>query len=172
MKMKLTLTMLLGLGCTFLIQAQSPAPPAKEDLQKLDFWVGEWNLTWQGGKGTNLIEKKLNGRVIQENFEATEGQMKGFKGTSISTFHGGDSKWHQAWADSNGGYFDFTGIMDGDEPIFQTTEPRTFPNGATIIFRMRFSDIAKDSFIWHWERSADEGKTWQLAWQINYERKK
>lgn len=145
---------------------------AKESLEKLDFWVGNWKLTWTGGSGTNFIEKKLGRRVIQENFSAIEGSMKGFEGTSISTYSGGDGKWHQAWADSEGGYFDFIGIMDNDSRTFQTTIPRTGPNGKSYIYRMRFHDIAADRFIWDWERSADSGKTWELSWRINYERVK
>lgn len=147
-----------------------PAPPPAEELNKLNFWVGRWNLTWEGGKGTNHIESKYDGRVIQENFEATEGRMKGFKGTSISTYNAGHKKWHQAWADSNGGYFNFVGDMEGDKRIFYTEEPRTFPNGKSFIFRMRFHNIEKDSFTWDWERSSDNGETWELSWRIKYER--
>ena len=152
---------------TSLAQAPQPSP---EDLSKLDFWVGKWELTWQGGKGTNLIEKKLNGRVIQENFEATEGNFKGYLGTSISTFSPQDGKWHQAWADSNGGYIDLVGIMEGDTRIFQMTRPRTLPNGSTSISRMRFYNITEDSFDWDWEASTDGGENWQLSWRINYKR--
>lgn len=151
--------------------AQPPQPSA-EDLTKLDFWVGKWELTWQGGKGKNLIVKKLNGRVIQENFEAIEGNFKGYLGTSISTFNSQDGKWHQAWADSNGGYIDLIGIMDGDARIFQMTSPRELPDGTKSISRMRFYDITKDSFIWDWESSTDDGENWQLSWRINYKRAK
>ncbi len=166
MKAILSLTALI-LGMTSLAQAPQPSP---EDLSKLDFWVGKWELTWQGGKGTNLIEKKLNGRVIQENFEATEGNFKGYLGTSISTFSPQDGKWHQAWADSNGGYIDLVGIMEGDTRIFQMTRPRTLPNGSTSISRMRFYNITEDSFDWDWEASTDGGENWQLSWRINYKR--
>jgi len=38
------------------------------------FWIGEWALTWDNadgtkGRGTNRIEKILDGKVIQENFQ-------------------------------------------------------------------------------------------------------
>ena len=149
-----------------------PPQPSKEDLAKMDFWVGNWDLTWEGGKGTNLIEKKLGSRVIQENFEATEGNFKGYLGTSISTFNPVDGKWHQAWADSQGGYIDLIGIMDGDTRIFQTTKTRKTPDGKDSISRMRFYDITEDSFMWDWEASTDGGENWQLAWRISYKRAK
>ncbi|WP_370089352.1 hypothetical protein [Ekhidna sp.] len=167
--MKTTL-LLTGLIWCVIAVAQQPPQPSKEDLAKMDFWVGKWDLTWDGGKGTNLIEKKLNGRVIQENFEATEGNFKGYLGTSISTFNPRDGKWHQAWADSQGGYIDLIGIMEGDTRIFQMTSPRQLPNGKESISRMRFYDITEDAFTWDWEASTDGGETWNLNWRINYTR--
>ncbi|WP_436515397.1 hypothetical protein [Ekhidna sp. To15] len=160
-----TLTIILSMTAY-----SQPPQPSKKDLAKMDFWVGKWDLTWEGGKGTNLIEKKLNGRVIQENFEAKEGNFKGYLGTSISTFNPQDGKWHQAWADSQGGYIDLIGIMDGDTRIFQMTSPRKRPDGTESISRMRFYDITEDSFSWDWEASTDGGENWQLSWRINYKR--
>ncbi|MEP1035032.1 hypothetical protein [Ekhidna sp.] len=161
-----TLTIILSMTA----YTQQPPKPSEEDLSKLDFWVGKWDLTWEGGKGTNLIEKKLNERVIQENFEATEGNFKGYLGTSISTFNPQDGKWHQAWADSQGGYIDLIGIMDGDTRIFQLTRPRKLPDGSESISRMRFYNITENSFVWDWEASTDGGENWQLSWRINYKR--
>lgn len=162
--------LIMSLILSIIISAQQPPQPSVEDLEKLDFWVGRWDLTWEGGKGTNLIEKKLNGRVIQENFEATEGNFKGYLGTSISTFNPRDGKWHQAWADSNGGYIDLIGIMDGNTRIFQMRNPRKLSNGKESVSRMRFYNITDDSFTWDWEASIDGGETWNLSWRINYTR--
>jgi len=36
---------------------------------------------------------------------------------------------------------------------------------------MIFSNIQKDSFLWDWESSSDEGKTWTTNWKINYKRR-
>ncbi|WP_420316313.1 hypothetical protein [Ekhidna sp.] len=167
--MKATLLIIGLIFCAGLI-AQQPPKPSEEDLSKMDFWVGKWDLSWEGGKGTNLIEKKLDGRVIQENFEATEGNFKGYLGTSISTFNPADGKWHQAWADNQGGYIDLVGIMDGDKRIFQLTSPRKLPDGTESISRMRFYDIKENSLTWDWEASTDGGETWNLSWRINYQR--
>ena len=136
-----------------------------------DFWVGDWEVHWQNPDSSytyanNLIEKTLDARVIQENFNDS---TSGFKGTSISVFSLADSTWHQAWADNAGGYFDFYGIVDGDMRIFQT-HPKV-RNGEEIIQRMVFSDIKEDSFLWNWESSKDKGVKWNLVWQIFYERK-
>lgn len=141
--------------------------------ESFDFWVGKWDLTWDDGdgkvgKGTNHIIKTLDDKVIQENFEAVEGQLLGFKGTSLSVFNPNNKEWHQAWADNQGGYFNFVGDSDGDKKIFKT-QPVERDN-KTIILRMAFYDISDQALTWDWERSEDGGKTWNLSWRINYSR--
>ena len=150
---------------------------AQNDIPKdqwFGFWVGEWELSWdeqdgKKGKGTNRIERVLDGKVIMENFEALEGQLAGFKGKSMSVYTPQQDKWHQAWADNQGGYFDFYGIKDGNKYMFQTQEFER--NGKPFTQRMVFYNITKDAFIWDWENSTDGGKSWNLAWRINYKRK-
>lgn len=168
MKTYFTLFILLLSLSSAISQSASPNP---EDLTKLDFWVGQWDLTWEGGAGTNHIEKILDGRVIRENFAATEGKSAGYEGMSVSTFDGRDNKWHQTWVDDQGGYITLIGSMEGQDRIFQTTTPVRQPDGKTYIFRMRFTDIRPDSFVWTWEQSPDNGTTWEESWKINYQRR-
>lgn len=138
-----------------------------------DFWVGEWAATWDEGdgkmgKGTNSITKILDGKVIQENFQILEGQSKGFKGMSHSVYRSQFKTWKQAWVDNQGGYFDFTGRIDGDKRYFET---QVFDRGEKQVQqRMVFYDIQKDSFTWDWESSQDGGETWTLNWRISYTR--
>jgi len=146
-------------------QAQGVPPESA-----FDFWVGRWNVHWftaDGARvdGTNLIEKTLDGMVLQEHFEDT---TNSFKGTSISVFRTSDSTWRQAWADNQGGYFDFVGEVEGETRIF-----RTHRGGGEIdstMQRMRFYDITTTSFTWDWEGTRDAGTTWKLLWRIFYER--
>lgn len=136
-----------------------------------DFWVGEWNATWKNADGTevhgsNMIEKTLDGKVLQEHFNDPN---TGFKGTSISVYNPRNKSWHQAWADNQGGYFNFIGETDGEKRIFKTLPVEK--NGKTIILRMVFYNITDTSMTWDWESSNDGGKTWNLNWQIEYTRK-
>ncbi|MDZ7720210.1 MAG: hypothetical protein U5K72_15450 [Balneolaceae bacterium] len=142
---------------------------SQESIQNLepenyfDFWVGKWEVHWEEGdgmgRGTNHIEKILDGNVIQENFRILEGQNSGFKGTSISVYQPKFERWKQAWADNNGGYFDFTGKIDGEKRIFQT-EIFEREDGSKFTQRMVFYDITEHSMTWDWESSTDGGKTW------------
>lgn len=149
--------------------------PVREDVTAhYDFWVGEWNATWQEGdngtgRGTNRIEKTLDGMVLQEHFRVHEGQQAGFKGTSISVYNPNTQQWKQAWADNQGSYFDFTGATDGDKRIFRTAVTE-LAGGNLFVQRMVFYDITNDAFTWDWESSTDGGTTWTLNWRINYTR--
>jgi len=152
----------------FLVQAQLLKV---QDSSLFDFWVGEWDLTWTNSKGqiqkgTNHIEKILDGKVIRENFSFASGT---FKGTSISVYNPAKQTWHQAWADTQGSYFDFEGDVEGENRIFKTRIKEQ--NGQKIIQRMVFYDIKPNSMKWDWEVSKDGGLTWQLQWHINYVRK-
>lgn len=140
-----------------------------------NFWVGTWDLTWQGAggkteKGRNTITKVLDDKVIQENFEALEGAQKGYLGMSISVYNPNTKTWHQTWMDNQGGNIHFTGEIDGDRKIFKTAPQER--NGQQIISRMVFYDITKDAFNWDWESTTDGGKTWNLNWRIKYTRAK
>ena len=143
-----------------------------DSSEYFNFWEGKWNATWPEGdklgKGTNVLTWIMGGTVLQEDFRILEGQSKGFIGGSISVFQPRTNTWRQAWADSQGGYFDFRGAFEGDKRIFMT-QPREI-NGKTVVQRMVFYDIKKDSFNWDWESSNDEGETWNLNWRISYTR--
>jgi len=162
-------TLTLGPAAYSQSSSENPNP---ETL--FDFWVGEWEVSWEEaegatGGGVNIIEKTLDGTVIQENFRITEGQNKGFKGTSISVYHRQMGTWRQAWADNQGGYFDFKGRAEGDKRIFQTAV-RELDDGRQFTQRMVFYDISEDSLTWDWESSEDGGETWSLNWRIHYRR--
>jgi hypothetical protein len=130
----------------------------------LDFWLGEWSLTWSGGgTGTNSIRRILGDRVIEESFEGHDHSGPLF-GRSLSVLDAHDGRWRQAWVDSSGAYLDFEGIdLDGGI-AFQ----RAGPEGS--LQRMRWVDRRTDELTWHWERSRDDGVSWELLWAISYRR--
>jgi hypothetical protein len=82
--------------------------------------------------------------------------------------------WQQTWIDSNGGYINLTGGMNGDSMIL-FTEERTVPASVSptgkLKNRMVYYNIRKDAFDWSWEASTDGGKSWKSNWLIHYKRK-
>lgn len=166
-------TMLFLLLSGFLSNVCGQQMPANPE-QYFDFWVGKWEASWdegdgKKGRGTNTITKVLDEKVIHENFVITEGQSKGFKGTSISVYQPQLDEWKQSWADNNGGFYAFKGKFDGTKRIFQTDISNT-KDGKKLIQRMVFYDITGSTMTWDWEASNDGGQTWNLNWRIHYER--
>ena len=136
-----------------------------------NFWVGNWEVGWINPdgtevNGTNQITRTLHNKVIQEYFRDPS---TGFEGTSISVYSPTTKKWHQAWADSDGTYYNFVGDLINGEPVFRTK--MIDRNGENIIHRMVFKEIKEDSFIWIWEGTKNNGVSWNELWKINYKRK-
>lgn len=166
---------LLGAAAFFQIAAPlsaAPAPCAAPEFRQLDFWLGEWDLTWPAaganpaGRGTNRITKVLDGCVVEENF-AAEG-AGALVGRSLSTFDAARRVWRQTWVDNTGSYLDFEGTL---LPEARSLSRNAVRNGRPTISRMRWVSVGPDSLDWIWEASADEGKTWKLLWEIHYVRR-
>ena len=162
-----------------LLFGMPPAPAVGADKEQpadlFDFWVGDWTAVWKNangtdGRGRNVVTKILDGKVVEEQFEA-EGtpQAPGLKGRSLSVLHKGSGAWKQSWADNQGGFYTLTARVDGEKKMF-VTDPVT-RNGQEVVQRMVFSDIKKDSFTWEWESTTDGGKTWKPLWRIEYTRR-
>ena len=146
--------------------ADNPKPCSTPEYRQLDFWVGSWDLTWEKDKkGTNTITRALGNCVILENFNG--GDSMTLRGMSVSTYNPDTGKWYQTWVDNDGTYLDFVGGMQGDKMILSRTVTR---DGKELRQRMIFHDIRPDSLIWDWQRSTDQGKTWENMWTINYRR--
>jgi Protein of unknown function (DUF1579) len=153
--------------------AAPPAPCTAAEQKQLDFWVGEWDLTWPGqkagetGHGTNSIRRILDGCVVQETFSG--GDSMHLRGTSVSIFDSTAGKWKQTWVDNEGGYLDFVGELKDDKMILQREAMRN--DGTKVLQRMVFKNIGPNELDWSWEASRDGGKTWQVQWPIHYKRK-
>ena len=130
---------------------------------QFDFWLGEWDVTWgEEDKGTNRIERILDGKIIQENFNAPD-----LRGMSVSSYDPGRRLWCQTWVDNSGSYLDFTGKFENGKMILSRD---AIVRGEACKQRMVWYNIDADHFDWNWERSDDGGEIWRTLWQIHYQR--
>jgi hypothetical protein len=154
-----------------------PQPPCRgPESTQLDFWLGEWELTWpaeqSGGAegalahGTNQVRKILNGCVVEEKFATADASLMG---RSHSVFDTRGGVWRQTWVDSAGGYLVFTGGVHGAN--FELHTEQAERDGVTVVNRMVFKDIRSNSLTWHWQASTDGGETWDELWTITYRRR-
>jgi len=168
--LSLYLILAFAFSISSFAQNESQKPCSSPEAAQFDFWVGKWDLTWtdKNGntqKGTNNITKTLNGCVIEENF--TGGS---FIGRSLSVYNPNKKLWQQTWVDNSGGYLEFTGGLKDDKLIL--SREFTTKNDKKVKQRMIFYNISENELDWNWERSTDDGNTWQLSWKIHYVRKK
>ncbi|HXP24119.1 MAG TPA: hypothetical protein VN807_08255, partial [Candidatus Sulfotelmatobacter sp.] len=151
--------------------AAPPKPPSCDaaEFHRMDFWLGDWNLTWDGGKGTNHVTREFSGCVIHENFRAeAQGATPPFVGASWSVYHALNKMWRQTWVDNRDGYYDLTGGPQPDGTfVLQIIRVGREPQ----MLRMVFADIKPDSFTWRWQGSED-GDAWTDKWVIHYARMK
>ena len=165
--MKNALALLIFLtSMTTTAQQEPKATNAGEHA--LDFWIGEWDLTWNDTvHGTNSIRLEMDGKVIAEHFDDPTNK---YRGGSWSVYNAKTGIWNQTWVDTQGDYIALTG-----GPVEDRFELSTGPRevkGVMTTHRMVFSNILKDSFDWDWQQTTDEGKTWSSQWKIRYQRRK
>ncbi len=133
----------------------------------LDFWLGEWTVSWPGGHGSNTIRRILDGRVIEEVFESHADGGGSLYGRSLSVRDSADDRWRQTWTDSDGSYLDFEAAeVDGRISFQRETEI----GGVPVAQRMVWLEVTPDGFRWEWQHSRDGGRTWQVTWPLDYRR--
>jgi len=168
--------LLLLIAVSALAQQSNQTPPPNPctlpEQKQLEFWVGDWDLTWPGatasetGHGANSIKRIMDGCVVQENFSA---MAQPLRGTSVSMFDTTTGIWKQTWVDNEGSYLDFTGEFKDGQMIL--SREAIGLKGGKFLQRMVFKNISANEFDWSWESSRDDGKTWRVLWPIHYKRK-
>jgi len=158
--------------CFASIAQNKNSPCSAAEASQFDFWIGDWNLTYNDTlHATNHVEKIMGGCTVQENFHDPN---TNYNGKSWSVYNKNINQWQQTWVDDQGGYISLTGGMQGDSIILLTAEKKVPSNiSATgkIVNRMVYHNITKDAFNWDWESSTDGGNTWKNNWHIHYSRK-
>lgn len=149
------------------------AQPCESDAnyRAFDFWIGEWEVTAVGApanapKPQSRIEKILDGCVILENWMPPGGG----DGKSFNTYNPTTKKWEQFWVSSRGNPIHFTGeVRDGN---MHYTSESVSATGPKTLGRMTFFNLGPDRVRQLWETSTDGGKTWTVAFDGMYNRKK
>jgi hypothetical protein len=150
--------------------AAQPAPSAPTcdvpEVRQFDFWLGTWSLQWADGEGTNRVRRILGGCVIEEVFE---GRMPNgwYRGRSVTVYDARAGVWRQTWVDDRGSYLDFEGSVQDGQMVLSRSAMK---DGAPVLQRMVWRDVEADRLTWTWERSTDDGASWETLWTIRYQR--
>lgn len=152
------------------VEAQG-APPStcnRPEHRQFDFWLGEWEVTGAKGNkaGTNRIQAINGGCALREEWTGATG----FTGTSLNAFDATSGRWHQTWVGSDGMLLMLDGgLRDGAMELTGTTRGL---DGTVTRHRIRWMPLggAPATVRQLWETSADEGKTWTVAFDGRYRR--
>lgn len=135
--------------------------------RQFDFWIGEWDVQTGGQQaGTNSIQRILDGCVLFENWTSARGGT----GKSFNFYNAAKRKWQQTWVDSTGSVLELIGEYK-DEKI-QFFGETLQPDGSKTLQRLTFFNLSPERVRQFWEQSTDNGKTWTVAFDGTYIRKK
>ncbi len=168
-KVCLALLLLLAAAEAQTANAQSDTRcMLKPEYRQFDFWVGEWDVMNPRGQlaGTSSVQLILGNCVVFENWTGTRGS----NGKSFNIYNAAKGKWQQNWVDSSGSVLELTGEFKDN--AMRLTGESLRPGGAKTLERLTFTKINADRIRQLWEQSADDGKTWTVAFDGTYIRKK
>ena len=169
--MRLHLLLLTFFAAAALAQQPPQYGCSAPESKQLDFWVGEWDLTYKAGnaegRSRNRITKTLDGCAILEEFSGPPGTK--LEGRSYSAFDRATKRWKQTWVDNTASYLDFTGGPLPDGRMHFAREA-VAPDGKRFRQRMVWDEVKADSMKWLWQRSDEEGASWKTTWEIEYRR--
>lgn len=138
-----------------------------DQARQFDFWLGDWDVFNLNGQkvGTNSIQMFADGCGVMENWTDTVGGS----GKSINYYDASTQKWYQHWIGSGGGALRYAGDFKENAMRF---EGETLSNGKKTLQRLTFFKIDENTVRQLSETSADEGKTWTVAYDFKYVKKK
>ena len=149
--------------------------PCKADprYRQFDFWIGDWDVRTTGLPPTgpaarNNITLEEGSCIVQEHWTG----LGGGTGQSYNLFDRSMGKWRQTWVDSNGGQHDYVGELTDGNMVFEGTTPA--PNGqlGRVPTRLTLFHVSADSVRQLLQVSPDSGRTWRVAYDFTYVRRK
>lgn len=139
----------------------------KTENRQFDFWIGEWVVTSQGQPvATSKIQSIVDGCVIYEQYS----QSDVYTGQSFNFYNFSTGKWQQTWIDSVGNVSEFSGVYKDGAMHYDGAS--YLQNGSKVLRKMIVYNLGKDRVRQYSERSTDDGKTWSVAYDFIYIRKK
>ncbi len=138
--------------------------------RQFDFWIGDWDVYPTGGNqivGSSKIQMEAGGCFILENWTAI-----GYPNTgkSMNFVDPGTNKWKQVWVGSGGVVTEYiNGVYQDSVMEFESSSAT--PKG-TMKIRFRFFNQGPDQVRQFQEYSMDDGKTWNVSYDLTYKRKK
>lgn len=147
--------------------ADSPSCSENPDARLLDFWLGDWVVTYPGatGGGTSQVSLALDKCLLIESWESGTS----LKGENVFAYDSEEKTWQGLYADNHGRVHLFAGKVTPGSAEFRG--PSRGPDGKPVLNRIKLLRLSDDRVEQSWEKSADNGETWMTEFRGEYTRK-
>jgi hypothetical protein len=137
------------------------------EARQLDFWLGEWTVTFPGaaGSGSSRVYLALDQCLLTESWDSGTG----LKGENTFAYSPDDKAWHGLYADNRGRSHVFDGQVKSGHAEF--AGPSHSSKGQLMLNRVKLERLTNNTLRQTWEKSADDGATWKLEFRGDYSRK-
>jgi hypothetical protein len=150
-----------------LAAPDSPACSANPESRQLDFWLGDWTVTYPGltGSSASKVSLDLDKCMVIETWRGA----KGHTGKNMFAYSADDQRWHGLFADNEGRVHIFEGKVSQGRAEF--TGPSQSAEGKPVLNRIKVVRVNPTQVEQSWEKSADNGATWTAVFHGQYSRK-
>ena len=162
----LTTIIVLSLTATSFA-ATSTMPCATPEHKQFDFWLGNWKIGAPGSSATahSTVTASLDQCLIVENWDGG----RDHSGQNLFGYSADDNTWYGMFADNEGRVHVFTsGKVSAGAAEFEGTSRG--PNGETVLNRVKIMRQDPNRVEQIWQKSTDNGKTWNIVFRSEYSR--
>jgi hypothetical protein len=140
---------------------------ANPENRQLDYWLGNWKVGAPGSSqnARSTVSLSLNKCLVVEKWDGG----KGHYGQNVFGYSADDNSWYGLFADNEGRVhvFDSGKVADGSA---QFEGKSRGPNGETVLNRVTVKRLGPDKVEQTWEKSSDNGATWNVVFRGEYSR--
>jgi hypothetical protein len=172
-RFKLILSLVVAGGLFFLASSSASAAPdsatcsANPENRQLDYWLGDWTVTYPGmaGSAASKVSLDLGKCLLVESWDGG----KGHSGKNMFAYSADDQSWHGMFADNEGRVHVFEGKVSNG--LAEFAGPSRGPDGQKVLNRVKVVRVDANTVEQSWEKSADNGATWTTVFRGKYSRR-
>ncbi len=146
--------------------ADSASCSANSDSRQLDFWLGNWSVSYPGVSvpSSSKVYLELDKCLLVESWEGG----KGHSGKNMFAYSSDDKSWHGMFADNQGRVHVFEGKVA--KGVAEFLGPSSGPSGQAFLNRIKVVRVSPNKVEQTWEKSSDQGTTWTMEFRGEYSR--
>lgn len=135
--------------------------------RQFDYWLGSWKVGFVGSTGNahSTVTFALDKCLVIENWDGGGGHH----GRNVFGYSADDESWYGMFADNEGRVHVFTSGKVGNGTAEFEGRSRG-PNGKSLVNRVKVIRLNPNKVEQTWEKSNDNGATWNVVFRGEYSR--